>query len=211
MNSRALKPKWYHHPILFRLFFLVPLQVRKGICEWLAWALRMKRPGRSFAPPKGLSSNSKLRDLELRERSSRSLLANVLDLDDDFRALNNVNHHGNHYTAIKVDHHALADPIGTGTRPEFREILKELRIITEKIKKDDEFENECNDWKFAAMVIDRLCLWCFTLFTVVSTLAILLSAPHVLSWGSFGPTLVLWFQQYTVQYAKLDKELISRC
>jgi nicotinic acetylcholine receptor len=116
-------------------------------------------------------------------------LANVLDLDDDFRALNNVNHHGNHgnhhhYTAIKVEHHSIPDSMGGNSstmRPEFKEILKELRIITEKIKQDEEFSNECNDWKFAAMVIDRLCLWCFTIFTIVSTLAILLSAPHVLS------------------------------
>ena len=38
-----------------------------------------------------------------------------------------------------------------------------------------------HDWKFAAMVIDRMCLIVFTLFTVVATIAVLLSAPHVLA------------------------------
>lgn len=31
-------------------------------------------------------------------------------------------------------------------------------MITDKIKDDDEAGNVENDWKFAAMVIDRLCL-----------------------------------------------------
>jgi len=37
-----------------------------------------------------------------------------------------------------------------------------------------------NDWKFAAMVLDRLCLITFTLFTFVATIAVLLSAPHII-------------------------------
>jgi len=41
--------------------------------------------------------------------------------------------------------------------------------------------DEVNDWRFAAMVVDRLCLCLFTVFTVVSTLTILLSAPSFYS------------------------------
>ena len=47
------------------------------------------------------------------------------------------------------------------THPLHRElslILKEIKVITDKIKDDDEAGNVENDWKFAAMVIDRLCL-----------------------------------------------------
>lgn len=62
-----------------------------------------------------------------------------------------------------------------------RDILKELQFLTEKVKRDEQFEDDCNDWKFAAMVIDRLCLWLFTIFTTVSTCAILFSAPHLFS------------------------------
>ena len=37
-----------------------------------------------------------------------------------------------------------------------------------------------NDWKFAAMVIDRMCLIIFTLFTIIATITVLLSAPHII-------------------------------
>lgn len=37
-------------------------------------------------PAAGPTANSKqMKDIEMKERSSRSLLANVLDIDDDFR------------------------------------------------------------------------------------------------------------------------------
>lgn len=68
------------------------------------------------------------------------------------------------------------------------EILAELRRINAKLEKDEEAKESCNDWKFAAMVIDRLCLFVFTTFTVVSTFAILFSAPHF----SFNWTSVLF-------------------
>ncbi|XP_017487939.1 PREDICTED: CHRNA7-FAM7A fusion protein-like [Rhagoletis zephyria] len=57
-------------------------------------------------------------------------------------------------------------------------ILKELRWITDQLKKEDETGDVTRDWKFAAMVVDRLCLIIFTLFTIIATLAVLFSAPH---------------------------------
>jgi len=56
-------------------------------------------------------------------------------------------------------------------------ILDELRQLTGKVDRDEARQDEVNDWRFAAMVVDRLCLCAFTIFTVVSTFAILLSAP----------------------------------
>ena len=50
----------------------------------------------------------------------------------------------------------------------------------------DNLLNKCSptqaDWKFAAMVIDRLCLIFFTLFTAIATVTTLAVAPHVLVW-----------------------------
>lgn len=54
-----------------------------------------------------------------------------------------------------------------------------ISVITDKIRKDDEAAEITNEWKFAAMVVDRLCLIVFTGFTVVATLAVLASAPQV--------------------------------
>lgn len=51
---------------------------------WLPWVLCMSRPGRKITR-KQLMISSRMKELELKERSSKSLLANVLDIDDDFR------------------------------------------------------------------------------------------------------------------------------
>ena len=59
-------------------------------------------------------------------------------------------------------------------------ILKEIRVITDKIRDDEETTAIEEDWKFAAMVLDRLCLITFTLFTIIATIALLLAAPHII-------------------------------
>lgn len=48
------------------------------------------------------------------------------------------------------------------------------------MRKEDEDHDVARDWKFAAMVVDRLCLIFFTLFTIIATIAVLLSAPHII-------------------------------
>lgn len=67
-------------------------QIRIVFLYWLPCLLRMSRPDNPEAhPPKNLQA-----DAEMRERSSKSLLANVLDIDDDFRN----NHRGPYYRTI---------------------------------------------------------------------------------------------------------------
>lgn len=50
-----------------------------------------------------------------------------------------------------------------------------------QLRKEDEGADVSRDWKFAAMVVDRLCLIIFTLFTIGATLAVLLSAPYIMA------------------------------
>jgi len=196
------------------------LQVRKGLCEYLAWLLRMKRPGCDVENGRSpRRQRRRVREIELRERSSRSLLANVLDLEDDYRMFHGAGDfnqyplHGadgrrldgraggvcrRHRPSVRLCSHAApaafidggeastsaADGVpGVGGTPVvclLKSILGELRSVTSKLRQDERFEDECSDWKFAAMVVDRLCLCLFTMFTVISTFAILFSAPHVL-------------------------------
>ena len=59
-------------------------------------------------------------------------------------------------------------------------ILKEIRVITDKIRDDDDSSTIEGDWRFAAMVLDRLCLLFFTVFTILATVAVLLAAPHII-------------------------------
>lgn len=60
------------------------------------------------------------------------------------------------------------------------DVLREVRFLTKRVDSEGVRLEICNEWKFAAMVIDRVCLWMFTLFTVISTGAILCSAPHAI-------------------------------
>lgn len=53
-------------------------------------------------------------------------------------------------------------------------------FVFSQLKKEDEDGVIAGDWKFAAMVVDRLCLIIFTLFTIIATLFVLFSAPNFL-------------------------------
>lgn len=68
----------------------------------------------------------------------------------------------------------------SGIHRELVNILKEIRVISDKIRSEDDAASIENDWKFAAMVLDRICLITFSLFTVVATVAVLAAAPHVI-------------------------------
>ena len=55
-----------------------------------------------------------------------------------------------------------------------------LRIqVSSYIFQDDSGVIE-NEWRFAAMVLDRVCLIAFTFFTVLLSAAVLIAAPHVI-------------------------------
>lgn len=82
-----------HRRVSYRL---VLLQIKVVFLYWLPCILRMSRPmrppGNCDYPhpsrPSSVATDRKplhLQDVELKDRSSKSLLANVLDIDDDFR------------------------------------------------------------------------------------------------------------------------------
>ena len=55
----------------------------------------------------------------------------------------------------------------------------ELKVITKRMEEEDEEDDESKDWKFAAMVVDRLCLIIFTVVILGSTGVIMFSAPYI--------------------------------
>ena len=59
-------------------------QVKSVFLQWLPWFLRMSRPGKKITR-KTINMNSKMNELQLKEKACKSLLANVLDMDDDLR------------------------------------------------------------------------------------------------------------------------------
>ncbi|XP_011506024.1 PREDICTED: acetylcholine receptor subunit alpha-type acr-16-like [Ceratosolen solmsi marchali] len=224
--------------------------VKVVFLDWLPCILRMSRPSqdddettqKSQKPSPVTGTSKAYGDLELHQRSSKSLLANVLDLEDNALAshnnlLNNVystpgphhhghvhvtpHHHHQPHTATTTPHHQHQVPLahtsypppaptahqlghtphhhphpqdGTGgaqvetilqsacfcARYELILILKEIKIITDQLKDNEVQTKITNDWKFAAMVIDRLCLIIFTLFTIIATITVLFTAPHII-------------------------------
>lgn len=70
---------------------------------------------------------------------------------------------------------------GTGGGPavtDLAKILEEVRYITRRFRNRDKDASMCNEWKFAAAVIDRMCLMAFLFFTILCTFGILMSAPN---------------------------------
>ncbi|XP_043481407.1 neuronal acetylcholine receptor subunit alpha-7 isoform X1 [Leptopilina heterotoma] len=168
----------------------MPNWIKRVFLQWLPWILRMSRPGKPITRKTILMSN-RMKELELQERSSKSLLANVLDIDDDFRhgGVNSANPTTGYIRSVygtpltgrpaTVEETSASLPL-SGTQRELQTILKELQFITGRMKKADGEAEVISDWKFAAMVVDRTCLIIFTLFTLIATVAVLLSAPHII-------------------------------
>ncbi|KAI1283113.1 Neuronal acetylcholine receptor subunit alpha-7 [Halotydeus destructor] len=63
---------------------------------------------------------------------------------------------------------------------EISSCLRELKYITNRMRDNDDLEKIVQDWKFAAAIIDRLCFYAFTAFTIISTFVCLSSAPQLI-------------------------------
>lgn len=136
---------------------------------------------------------------DLNEISSKSLLANVLDINDDFGVITKklklaklttdyAIH--NHITSFGNDHlvreNSSENPPNNNLNKSemislkvcLNLILNELKMISKKVKDDEDDENKILHWKFAAMVIDRLCMVFFALATLSSTIVILFTSKN---------------------------------
>lgn len=63
----------------------------------------------------------------------------------------------------------------------FNSIMQELRFIANRYRREDDLADIIGEWKFAAIVIDRLCLIVFSTFAVLSLAICLASAPHLIA------------------------------
>lgn len=64
---------------------------------------------------------------------------------------------------------------------ELKNISSQIKVMRRRLDEDERDEQAANDWKFAAMVVDRLCLYVFTLFIIISTCGIMFSSPHLIA------------------------------
>ncbi|KDR22512.1 Acetylcholine receptor subunit alpha-type acr-16 [Zootermopsis nevadensis] len=164
----------------------MPQWIKSVFLQWLPWMLGMSRPGKKITRKSILMSN-RMKEMELKERSSKSLIANVLDIDDDIRHCSGINstsasagfiRSGGRGTMTTLDD--TSGSTFSAAQRELQSILKELQFITARMRKADDEAELISDWKFAAMVVDRFCLIIFTMFTIIATVAVLLSAPHII-------------------------------
>jgi len=62
-----------------------------------------------------------------------------------------------------------------------QQIHSEVKFIARRMEREDEIQEAKNDWRFAAMVVDRLCLYLFTALIILSTCGIFFAAPHLVA------------------------------
>jgi nicotinic acetylcholine receptor len=74
-------------------------------------------------------------------------------------------------------HGEIRYPPGSTECPEIYRALDGVRYIAESTKREEESCKVKEDWKYVAMVLDRLFLWIFTIAVLVGSAGIILQAP----------------------------------
>uniref|UniRef100_A0A8C4VBB0 ACHA7 protein n=1 Tax=Falco tinnunculus TaxID=100819 RepID=A0A8C4VBB0_FALTI len=166
----------------------MPKWTRIILLNWCAWFLRMKRPGEDKVRPacQHKQRRCSLSSVELNTVSGQqSSNGNMLYIG--FRGLEGV--HCTPTTDSGVicgrmtcsptdEENLLHSGHPSEGDPDLAKILEEVRYIANRFRDQDEEEAVCNEWKFAASVVDRLCLMAFSVFTIICTIGILMSAPN---------------------------------
>uniref|UniRef100_A0A667WW11 Cholinergic receptor, nicotinic, beta 5a n=1 Tax=Myripristis murdjan TaxID=586833 RepID=A0A667WW11_9TELE len=154
LNVHHRSPSTHHMPDWVKRLFLIRLPA----------FLLMRRPG-----------SSKLRR-KYANRNATGINANSSRNADSF--------YMNEDSARKFGWKVGDIPDGGGGIPDFRrrvavqwdadleEAVDGVRYIAEHMKTEDDDEGIIEDWKYVAMVIDRLFLWIFILVCVVGTLGL---------------------------------------
>uniref|UniRef100_A0AAR2KZ14 Neuronal acetylcholine receptor subunit alpha-7 n=1 Tax=Pygocentrus nattereri TaxID=42514 RepID=A0AAR2KZ14_PYGNA len=176
----------------------MPKWTRVVLLNWCAWFLRMKRPGedRVRSACHNKQPRSSISSVELNVSAGvgagapHSTNGNMLYIG--FRGMDPLPYAtspdsgvmcgrlvgGCEEDVLLPSNQAPSISSGGHVDTELAKILDEVRYIAKRFRDQDEEETQCNEWKFAASVIDRLCLMAFSLFTILCTIGILMSAPN---------------------------------
>jgi len=84
-----------------------------------------------------------------------------------------------------------------------------LRFIANNLMDSDNFNNIIEDWKYIALVFDRLLLYIFVITTIIGTLFLLLNQPFVMDHIDQQKVLDLWMD--THQRNMNNSDFISSC
>ncbi|TRY65349.1 hypothetical protein DNTS_005925 [Danionella cerebrum] len=174
----------------------MPRWVRVILLNWCAWFLRMKKPGEER------KAKYKYEPSPAHHASASSIQMAIMP-GQPSSANSTTNGHMNLYFGYHTIDNACCPPssdsgvscsggrVGGSPNEEQREpvrifsgeqeihrILSEVMYIAQRFRDQDEAEAICSEWKFAAAVVDRLCLVAFSLFSIICTFTILMSAPN---------------------------------
>lgn len=158
----------------------------------LSWRTIRQRHTKTLERENSTTSSYKCPPTPLLANSSKSLLANVTSIEDPtyvnisntlpLTVMNHIiprqlptckNPHHNH------DPNDILFPRDMRVfRSEMRRIISELRFLTDHVKKEEQEDDISQDWRFSAMVIDRLCLILFSIMTTIFSYLTLFSAPN---------------------------------
>ncbi|XP_068172485.1 neuronal acetylcholine receptor subunit alpha-7-like [Antennarius striatus] len=167
----------------------MPKWTRVILLEWCAWLLRMRRPGedrvRSASHNKAQQSSPTSMELSPGAPASQSTngmqwleslhySTTAASPDSGGRYGQPVGRTSEDEVLLPTSHSCSVGSIES----ELAKILDEIRHIGKHFPDQDKDKSVCNEWKFAASVIDRLCLVVFSLFTIFCTIGILMSAPN---------------------------------
>ncbi|XP_074090645.1 neuronal acetylcholine receptor subunit alpha-7 isoform X2 [Macrotis lagotis] len=166
----------------------MPKWTRIILLNWCAWFLRMKRPGEDKVRPacQHKQHRCSLTSVELNAMSGQPT-SNGNMLYIGFRGLEGTHCMpasdsgvicGRMTCSPTEEENILHSGHTSEGDPDLAKILEEVRYIANRFRDQDEEEAVCNEWKFAACVVDRLCLMAFSVFTIICTIGILMSAPN---------------------------------
>ncbi|XP_052793766.1 acetylcholine receptor subunit alpha-like 1 isoform X1 [Mya arenaria] len=113
-------------------------------------------------------------NLEL-EKVARTIVRtrNGMEMRDQY-----LNRHDlDNYETLRLTAHEDLDSESSVLSEEVQEAIDSIVFIAEHLKKGDHTASIREDWKYVAMVLDRLFLWIFTVACLVGTFGIIFQAP----------------------------------
>ncbi|KAM8848869.1 neuronal acetylcholine receptor subunit alpha-7-like [Synchiropus picturatus] len=182
----------------------MPKWVRVVLLNWCAWFLRMKKPGEDRKRPAYKYRHTSRHPSSTSSIEMGSVPGLTVPLSQPpcptGSSNGSMNLYFGSYQTVESPHCPTSSDSGValGGRthstpcedseppvlgvsappPEIQHILLEVSYIAQRFRDQDEAEAICSEWKFAAAVVDRLCLLAFSLFSVICTFTILMSAPN---------------------------------
>uniref|UniRef100_A0A8C2GRD7 Neuronal acetylcholine receptor subunit alpha-7 n=1 Tax=Cyprinus carpio TaxID=7962 RepID=A0A8C2GRD7_CYPCA len=151
----------------------MPKWVQLVLLQWVAWFLRMKRPGESEDPERPPCAP------HLRRCSSGSQSGSLPNFcSPPPPPTPNLEATGCPSTVSGGGGGCSCSGTSGGGDPQLQAILEEVRYVADRFRGQDENDSMSEQWKFAAAVIDRLCLVAFSVFNIICTISILMSAPN---------------------------------